>query len=163
MVIRPDIVDGALAVVVDPSRPALAVWKGRDHIDLHDPSGVWHEVAPPLPFDARSDLERDAVIAHAARALEATEPPAPATADVAATGTTVLIDVDDLQGAWMVRARPWGYALWDGGQNVDLFAADGTHRRTVPVASADLSTLSHLMLDLLALIRREENVPSAHR
>ncbi|HMK62155.1 MAG TPA: hypothetical protein VK386_00930, partial [Acidimicrobiales bacterium] len=154
IVSRPEIVDGALVVVVGYSRPSLAVWKGRNHIDLYDPSGRWHQSAPPVPLDTHLSWDRQAVISAASLALESTEPPAMAEVRPDTGGATVRLDVEAVQQAWLVRAKPWACALWDGGETVDVFNADGAHRRSVRVPPADLSTLSHLMLDLLALTRR---------
>lgn len=159
LAIRPEIVDRALAVVVDRSRNALAVWKGHDHIDLYDPSGAWHEVFRRPSVEGHHDWERRAVIAQGAQALEATEPPAPAM-DAAPSGEqTVQVAVDDLERSWLVRAKPWGYAVWDGDKNVDVYGAEGGHLGEAQVSAADLATLSHTMLDLLGTIRRLEDTP----
>ena len=156
IVIRPEIIDGALLVVVDPSRRSLAVWKGRRHIDLDDPSGRWHESVSLVPLDTDESWDRQAVIANASLALESTEPPA-LSDHGHESQDAVVVDVDGLQASWLARAKPWAFALWDGGETVHVFNADGGHRRAVRVPPADLSTLSHLMLDLLALTRREDD------
>ncbi|HXW32444.1 MAG TPA: hypothetical protein VEJ21_05065 [Acidimicrobiales bacterium] len=158
IVIRSEIIDGALVVVVDPSRRSLAVWKGRNRIDLHDPSGRWHESVSLLPLDTHESWDRQAAITSASQALESTEPPALPEGDPASQDAVVRVDVDALQASWLARAKPWAFALWDGGETVDVFNADGARRRAVTVPPADLSTLSHLMLDLLALTRREDDV-----
>lgn len=168
LAIRAEILDGALAVVVDRSRKALAVWKGRDHIDLYDPTGTWHAVAHRPPQESSANWERKAVIAHSAFALETSGPTGalrarpsstvatPPPEDTRSSESTVHVAVDRLERAWLLRARPWGYAVWDGGGSIDVYGAEGGHRREVQVSPADLATLSHLMLDQLAHMRRHE-------
>lgn len=151
----PNVVDGALAVVVDESQGTVAVWKGRSRIELHDLGGTWLQTVSPYPAGQPGLWTRQEVLTYAADALTAIAPPrrrAPMSEDE----TSIQIAVDDLQRAWLLRAKPSGYALWDGGDTVDVYTADGTHLRAVRVPAADLSTLSHLLLDLLALARRDE-------
>jgi hypothetical protein len=148
----PHVVDGALAVVVDDARRAVAVWKGRSRIELHDVAGTWQETVSPYPAGQPGLWTRQEVLAYAADALSALTPRTP---PESANGDGVHVDVEDLQRAWLLRAKPSGYALWDGGETVDVYTAEGTHLRAVRVPAADLSTLSHLMLDLLALARRD--------
>lgn len=149
----PHVVDGALAVVVDDTGRTVAVWKGRSHIELHDMSGTWQETVSPYPAGQPGLWTRQEVLAYAADALSAV---APRTTDDPEDDDRVHVAARDLERAWLLRAKPSGYALWDGGDTVDVYTAEGTHLRAVRVPAADLSTLSHLMLDLLALARRNE-------
>lgn len=155
----PEVVDGALAVVVDQSRSALAVWKGQSRIELHDLGGRWSDTIVPQSLAVRSSWDRADVLSRASVALSdvAVSPPE-ATAPHASVATTVRVHVelDGLQSSWLVRAKRWAYALWDGAQSVDVYNADGVHRRAIRVPATDLSSLSHLMLDMLALARRDE-------
>jgi hypothetical protein len=153
MSVVPHVVDGALAVVVDDARRTIAVWKGRSRIELHDTAGTWQETVSPYPAGHPGLWTRHEVLAYAADALSAI---APRPVRDSRHDGTVHVAVDDLERAWLLRARPSGYALWDGGETVDVYSSEGTHLRAVRVPAADLSTLSHLMLDLLALARRDE-------
>lgn len=155
MSVVPHVVDGALAVVVDESRRTVAVWKGRSRIELHDVGGTWDQTVSPYPAGQPGLWTRHEVLAYATDALSAVAPRSALPAASDGEGT-VHITVDDLQRAWLLRAKPSGYALWDGGETVDVYTAEGTHLRAVRVPAADLSTLSHLLLDLLALARRDE-------
>jgi hypothetical protein len=153
--VAPPVVDGALAVVVDASSRTVAVWKGRSRIELHDVGGAWQQTVSPYPAGQPGLWTRQEVLTYAADALRAVVPPegrhsTPQDQD------GIRISTDDLQRAWLLRAKSSGYALWDGGDTVDVYTAEGTHLRAVRVPSADLSTLSHLLLDLLALARRDE-------
>jgi hypothetical protein len=152
--VHPQVVDGALAVVVDDACLTVAVWKGRSRIELHDVGGTWQETVSPYPAGQPGLWTRQEVLAYAADALSAFAPRTSAHAGDNDDG--VHISVDDLQRAWLLRAKSSGYALWDGGETVDVYTTDGSHLRAVRVPAADLSTLSHLMLDLLALARRDE-------
>ena len=156
----PHVVDGALAVVVDDTRRTVAVWKGRSRIELHDVSGTWQETVSPYPAGQPGLWTRQEVLAYAADALSALAHRAP---ELPGDDDRVQVAEDDLERAWLLRAKPSGYALWDGGETVDVYTAEGTHLRAVRVPAADLSTLSHLMLDLLALAHRDEaaSVPRA--
>jgi len=156
----PHVVDGALAVVVDDTRSTVAVWKGRSRIELHDVAGTWQETVSPYPAGHPGLWTRQEVLAYAADALSAV---APRTPDDREDDDRVHVAEGDLERAWLLRAKPSGYALWDGGETVDVYTAEGAHLRAVRVPAADLSTLSHLMLDLLALARRDESaaVPRA--
>lgn len=149
----PQVVDGALAVVVDEGLRTVAVWKGRSRIELHDLHGTWQDTISPYPAGQPGLWTRHEVLAYAADALSAMAP-RPESDGVPAE--TVTMAVSDLQRAWLLRAKPSGFALWDGGETVEVYSADGVHLRAVRVPPADLSTLSHLMLDLLALARRDE-------
>ncbi len=149
----PHVVDGALAVVVDDARRTVAVWKGRSRIELHDPDGTWEHTVSPYPAGEPGLWTRQEVLAYAADALSAV---APRPSSGTSVQSTVNVTVADLERAWLLRAKPSGYALWDGGEAVEVFGPDGTQLRAVRVPPADLSTLSHLMLDLLALARRDE-------
>jgi len=163
--VAPEIVDGALAVVVDESRSTLAVWKGQSRIELHDLGGRWSEIIVPQSKAVHESWDRADVLSRASVALsEVAGSPSSIGTTSAAAGSatgTVHVEVDDLHGSWLVRARRWGYALWDGKQSVDVYNADGAHRRAVRVPATDLSSLSHLMLDLLALSRGEGEPDSA--
>ena|SRR5579872_6204090 len=153
--VAPQVVDGALAVVFDESRRTVAVWKGRCRIELHHIGGTWHQTVSPYPAGRPGLWTRQEVLAYAADALSAAVPRT--SGDTTNDGEDgIQITVDDLQRAWLLRAKPSGYALWDGSDTVDVYTAEGTHLRAVRVPAADLSTLSHLMLDLLALARRED-------
>ena len=154
----PEIVDKALAVVVDERRGTLAVWKGRSRVDLHDLAGAWHDTVVASPVDDHGLWTRAEVLAFARTALGAV-PAAPVVSALDALDRRMLqAETADLQRAWLVRARPGGYALWNGTDVVDVFDAGGAHRRAVRVPPADLSTLAQLMLDLLALAHRDEDV-----
>ena len=155
--VAPEIVDKALAVVIDERRATLAVWKGRSRIDLHDLTGSWHDTAVASPVDDHGLWTRAEVLTFARTALRAV--PAPESVPPADRGL-VQAETADLQRAWLVRARSSGYALWNGADVVDVFDDGGAHRRAVRVPPADLSTLAQLMLDLLALARQEEDVPT---
>ncbi len=144
--VPPEIVDKALAVLVDESRGALAVWKGRGRIDLHDVSGSWHETSFPYPRQEEGLWSRDDVLRFVAEALASATPPPPGAATL---GAAVTIDVTQLCRAELVRATALGYALWQGAETVDVFAADGVHLRSVRVPAGDLLTMSLLMHDLL--------------
>ena len=161
--VAPEVVDKALAVVVDARRGTLAVWKGRSRIDLHDLSGDWHDTAVASALDDHGAWTRPEVLGFARSALVAAPPVAAAAASVEdGPGHHGLIRAEtaDLQRAWLVRARPSGYALWNGADVVDVFDGHGSHRRAVRVPPADLLTLAQLMLDLLALARRDEESPA---
>lgn len=156
--VAPEVVDKALALVVDERRGTLAVWRGRSRIDLHDLAGDWHDTAVASAVDDHGAWTRPEVLAFARTALTA----APPVADPDHPVRPMLrAETADLQRAWLVRARPSGYALWNGSDVVDVFDAGGAHRRAVRVPPADLSTLAQLMLDLLALARRDQDVPAA--
>lgn len=152
----PQVVDGALAVVFDESHRTVAVWKGRCRIELHDVGGTWQQTVSPYPAGRPGLWTRQEVLAYAADALSAAAVPRDGVGTPTDGEDGVQITVDDLQRAWLLRAKPSGYALWDGSDTVDVYTAEGTHLRAVRVPAADLSTLSHLMLDLLALARRQD-------
>lgn len=156
MSVVPHVVDGALAVVVDESHGTVAVWKGRSRIELHDLGGTWLQTVSPYPAGQPGLWTRQEVLTYAADALTAIAPPT-RPASTSDGEPSIQVAVDDLQRAWLLRAKQSGYALWDGGDTVDVYTAEGTHLRAVRVPSADLSTLSHLLLDLLALARRDES------
>ena len=156
--VAPEVVDKALAVVVDERRATVAVWRGRSRIDLQDLSGTWHDTAQASPLDDHGSWTRAEVLAFAHRALGAV---APLASDPPADHPMLRCETADLQRAWLVRARPTGYALWNGADIVDVFDHEGDHRRAVRVPPADLSTLAQLMLDLVALAGRAHDVPAA--
>jgi hypothetical protein len=155
--VAPEVVDKALAVVVDERGGTVAVWRGRSRIDLHDLSGTWHDTAIASPLDDHGAWTRAEVLAFAHRALAAVPPLAP---DPSTERPRLRVETADLRRAWLVRARPTGYALWNGADVVDVFDREGTHRRAVRVPPADLSTLAQLMLDLVALAGRDHDVPA---
>jgi hypothetical protein len=142
----PDIVDKALVVVVDEQRSAIAVWKGRGRVDLHDAGGTWHETLHPYPRHEEGTWSRDDVLRYATGALSSASPPAPA---LPCLGSSVNIEADALRSARLVRATALGYALWNGDDAIEVHAADGTHLRSFRVPTSDLPTISQLMLDLL--------------
>lgn len=154
----PEIVDGALAVVVDEARSALAVWKGQSRIELHDLGGRWSEAVIPQSLAIHESWGRADVLLRASVALTevAGSPPVAAPSAEAAPAGTVHVELEHLHGSWLVRAKRWAYALWDGANSVDVYTAEGAHRREIRVPATDLSSLSHLMLDLLALARRDD-------
>jgi hypothetical protein len=150
--VAPEIVDGALAVVVKEDRSALAVWKGQDRIDIHDLAGTWRQSVVPAGPRAGGSWAREDVIAQAVVSLgEVSVTPAPGP-----MAEGVQVEPDDLHRSWLVRARRWGYALWDGARSVDVYHADGAHRQRMEVPATDLSSVSHLMLEVLAHTRRED-------
>ena len=159
--VAPEVVDKALAVVVDERRGTLAVWKGRSRIDLHDLAGGWHDTAIASTLDDHGAWTRPEVLGFARSALVAA-PPLTADTRPAPEGPghhgLIRAETADLHRAWLVRARPSGYALWNGADVVDVFDTHGSHRRAVRVPPADLFTLAQLMLDLLALARRDDDV-----
>ncbi|HAM03215.1 MAG TPA: hypothetical protein DCQ30_13470 [Acidimicrobiaceae bacterium] len=160
--VAPQIVDGALAVVVDEPRSRLAVWKGQSRIELHDLGGRWSEIVVPQPMTVQESWDRADVLSRASVALsEVARPPVSTATTSAPAPETVHVELDDLHGSWLVRAKRWGYALWDGEQSVDVYNADGAHRRAIRVPATDLSSLSHLMLGVLALSRRENEPEGA--
>ncbi|MDE3085775.1 MAG: hypothetical protein KGJ77_03325 [Acidobacteriota bacterium] len=158
MSVAPEVVDKALAVVVDERRATVAVWRGRSRIELHDLAGTRHDTAVASPLDDQGSWTRAEVLAFAHRALGAVVPIAPGPP---AGHPMLQVETADLQRAWLVRARPTGYALWNGADVVDVFDHEGAHRRAVRVPPADLSTLAQLMLDLVALAGRARDVPAA--
>src|SRR5579884_579796 len=130
--IVPHVLDGALAVVVDDSTGAVAVWKGRSRIEIHDLAGSWQETVSPYPAGQPGLWTRQEVLAYAGDALCSLAPPkGPRSMSRAEEG--ILVAVEDLQRAWLLRAKSSGYALWDGGDTVDVYTADGTHLRAVRV------------------------------
>lgn len=167
--VPPDILDKALAVLVDDQRAVLAVWKGRGRIDLHDLAGSWHETSHPYPRDEEGMWSRDDILRLMAEALAAAEPPR---VRVANSGLALRVEVGALCRAALVRATALGYALWDGQETIAVHGADGRELRTVRVPPGNLLTMSQLMLDLLELselIAKESGtdeeqppVPSAH-
>ena len=146
--VSPEILDKALAVLVDDQRGVLAVWKGRGRIDLHDLAGGWHETSHPYPRDEEGMWSRDDILGLMTRALEAAEPPR---VRVAALGQALRVDVTALCNASLVRATALGYALWDGQETIAVHRADGRELRRVRVPPGNLPTMSQLMLDLLEL------------
>lgn len=153
--VAPDILDGALAIVVDGDGQTMAVWKGRNRIDLYALDGSWHDVVGLGAAEEHGTWGRDEVLAQAAAAISSLGPrpssPRPEHEDV-------LAGVDDLRRAWLVRARANGYAVWDGGQVVEVYGPDGARRRQVGVTAGDLASISKLMLGLLDQIGRQEDV-----
>ncbi|HZU80877.1 MAG TPA: hypothetical protein VE991_13245 [Acidimicrobiales bacterium] len=147
--VPPGILDRALAVVVDEPRRALAVWKGRSRIDLYGLDHSWHEVSRPYPLEEEGMWTREDVVSLAADLLARHDAP-PSAAPVA--GPMLKADADWLHHAVLVRARPTGYALWDGCDGIDAFSAEGRHLSHVHAPAADLARLSRLMVEMLDLL-----------
>lgn len=150
--VAPGILDGALAAVVDDDRQALAVWKGRNHIDLYALDGSWHAGVALDGRDGHATWGREEVLAQATAAVSSLALGPPPSSSASWAGQPLRVDVADLHRAWLVRARGSGYALWNGGEGVDVYGPDGLHRGQVAVTAAagDLTTLSKLMLGLLS-------------
>jgi hypothetical protein len=149
--VSPDVVDKAMIVVVHEAHSALAVWKGRSRIDVYDLAGEWHRIVQPYAPEEEGLWSRDDLLVSAAETLVAAKPP---TTVSPRPDPALHIDVDRLAGAWLVRAEPSGYALWNGAEDVDVFAPDGTHVCWAKVPSADVPHTSQLMVELLELTPR---------
>lgn len=145
--IAPEILDGALAVVVDVGKQTLAVWKGRSHIDLYAMAGSWHDVVALGGNEVHGTWARDEVLAQAAAAIDSLVPQPPSPPPET---HQIRVDIHELHRAWLVRARGNGYALWDGGGVVDVYGPDGTRLRQLAVRGGDLTSMSKQMLGLLA-------------
>jgi hypothetical protein len=163
--VAPEIVDGALAVVVNETSGAMAVWKGRSRIDLFALDGAWHEAAGLGQAGEHGTWAREEVLAFSVRALTAAlanteRSPSEPSRSAPAPGQNLLrIGVEELRRAWLVRARAKGYTLWDGTGVVGVYDSDGLRRQQVRVTPADLASLSRLMHDLLATAGRGEDAP----
>ena len=120
--VSPDVVDKAMIVVVHGAHGALSVWKGRSRIDAYDLAGDWHRIVQPFAPEEEGLWTRDDLRASAAATLAAAGPPTKASPR---PEPALHIDVDRLAAAWLVRAEPSGYALWNGADDVDVFAPDG--------------------------------------
>lgn len=144
--IPPDMVDKALAVLVDDARSVLAVWKGRGRVDLYDFTGTWHEVTHPYPRQEEGLWSRDDVLRSVAETLATAEPPPPIGVPL---GATIKLELKELCQAQLVRATPLVYALWKGAETIDIYSRDGLQLRTVRVPTSDLPTISQLMHDIL--------------
>ena len=66
----------------------------------------------------------------------------------------VFVEVDRLAEARLVRAATFGYAIWNGSDNVDVFAPDGSQVCWARVDIADLPSISQLMVELLEFTQR---------
>ena len=116
--VSPDVVDKAMIVVVHEARlRALAVWKGRSRIDAYDLAGEWHRIVQPYAPEEEGLWTHDHLLASAAETLAAARPPTKASPR---PEPALHIDVDRLAAAWLVRAEPSGYALWNGAEDVDV-------------------------------------------
>jgi hypothetical protein len=154
MWIAPDVVDKAMVVLVDAHHRALAVWKGRGRIDVYDAAGDWHHVAQVhLPAEeglrCRTDMLGDAattLVDVIGRSEDSLSPER--------IGRGLCVDVDRVMDAHLVRATASGYAVWCGGDTVDVYGRDGAHVCWARVACPDLPTASQVMVELLALAPR---------
>jgi hypothetical protein len=144
--VPPEVVDRALAIVVDEDNATVAVWKGRSRVDIYGLDSAWHEVMRPYPLEEEGLWSRDEVVAKTVEALAEHQRPANA---APVRGPMVEIDARVAERAGLVRARRGGYAIWDGAGAVDVFADDGTLIRHVSVPDHDLLGASRLMADLL--------------
>jgi hypothetical protein len=154
MWIAPDVVDKAMVVLVDAHHRALAVWKGRGRIDIYDAACDWHHVAQVHTPDEEGLRCRTDMLGDAASTLVAVIDRSGDSLAPERTGTGLCFDVDQLMDAHLVRASVSGYALWSGGDTVDVYGRDGEHVCWAKVARADLPTASQVMVELLALAPR---------
>ncbi|MHB8682415.1 MAG: hypothetical protein ACYDA2_10030 [Acidimicrobiales bacterium] len=145
--VPPEVIDRALAVVVDTQRGAVAVWKGRSRIDVYDLGGRWQQTSRPYPREEEGLWSRTDVLTQAQRALIDA---APLRREPADTGDGLRVDVEALGAARLVRASDCGYALWGGGDAVDVYSPDARHLRWIHVDEHDVSRLSQRMVDLLS-------------
>lgn len=144
--VPPEVIDRALAVLVDTRRGTVAVWKGRSRIDVYDLGGRWQQTLRPYPREEEGMWSRSDVLVEAERALADA---VPLHRDQAAPEDGLRVDAQTLAAARLVRAFDAGYALWDGVDGVDVFSPDGRHLRWIHVDEHDVSTLSQRMIDLL--------------
>jgi hypothetical protein len=154
MWIAPDVVDKAMVVLVDAHHRALAVWKGRGRIDVYDAAGDWHHVTQVHTPDEEGLRCRTDMLGDAASTLVEVIERSGDTLAPELTGRGLCFDVDRLMDAHLVRASASGYALWGGGDTVDVYGRDGGHVCWARVACADLPTASQVMVELLALAPR---------
>jgi hypothetical protein len=154
MWIAPDVVDKAVVVLVDARRRALAVWKGRGRVDVYDAGGDWHHVSQVHSPDEEGLRNRTDMLGDAATTLVEVIERSGGELSPERTGRGLCFDVERLMDAHLVRATTSGYALWDGGETVDVYGRDGRHVCWAKVACHDLPTASQLMVELLALAPR---------
>jgi len=146
--VAPGVIDRAMVVAFSASGHSggtLAVWKGRSRVDVYDPAGNWLATSRLGDEAEEGTWSRADALAHAEDALRGVAAPMTMPPPLGA----VLVDVDELGSARLVRANPGGYAIWGAGEDVDTYGADGTHLSWARAPWTDVPTASQSLLDLL--------------